>query len=128
MAIPTSLIWTILVFDEAYKYGDGEKFWGYVRTNAELVVTVCHGRNAYEDSAQATAWSSQHCYANMKARLHTSEQLIPHISWKMDMHQHGNDGVPRVQYLWGGKCCAAASIVNVQETVPKSSYLFSNVF
>jgi hypothetical protein len=28
-------IWIIILFDEASKYGDFEKFWGYVGTNAE---------------------------------------------------------------------------------------------
>jgi hypothetical protein len=28
-------MWIIVLFDEAFKYGDGSKFWGYVGTNTE---------------------------------------------------------------------------------------------
>jgi hypothetical protein len=33
--IPTSIIFKIILFDEALKYGDGAKCCGYVGTNAE---------------------------------------------------------------------------------------------
>jgi hypothetical protein len=43
MDIPTSLIWIIILFQEAFKYGDGVKFLGYVGTNAEpLCVEFCN--------------------------------------------------------------------------------------
>jgi hypothetical protein len=35
MNIPTSFIWIIILFDEAFKYDEGVNFWGYVGTNAE---------------------------------------------------------------------------------------------
>jgi hypothetical protein len=35
-----------MLFDEAFKYGDGAKFWGYVGTNAEqLRVEFCNLRS-----------------------------------------------------------------------------------
>jgi hypothetical protein len=43
MNIPISFIWIIILFDAVFKYGDGEKFWGYVRINAEpLYVEFCN--------------------------------------------------------------------------------------
>jgi len=43
MDIPKSFIWMIILFDEAFKYGDGAKFWGYVGTNTEpLCVQFCN--------------------------------------------------------------------------------------
>jgi hypothetical protein len=33
--MPTSFIWIVVSFLEAFKYGDGAKFWSYVRTDAE---------------------------------------------------------------------------------------------
>jgi hypothetical protein len=43
MNMHTSLIWIIILFDEAFKHGDGAKFWGYVETNAEpLRVEFCN--------------------------------------------------------------------------------------
>jgi hypothetical protein len=43
MDIPTSFILIIIMFDEASKYGDGAKFWGYVGTEAESVcVEFCN--------------------------------------------------------------------------------------
>jgi hypothetical protein len=36
MDVHTSFIWLIL-FDEAFKYDDGAKSWGYVGTNTEPV-------------------------------------------------------------------------------------------
>jgi hypothetical protein len=42
MNVPTSFIWIIILFDDSFKYGDGEKFWGCVATNAEpLRVELC---------------------------------------------------------------------------------------
>jgi hypothetical protein len=37
MDIPTSFIWIIILFYEAFKYGDGAKCWCYVGTNAEAL-------------------------------------------------------------------------------------------
>jgi hypothetical protein len=34
--IPTSFIWIIILFNNAFKYGDGATYWYYVRTTAEL--------------------------------------------------------------------------------------------
>jgi hypothetical protein len=31
----TSFIWMTALFDEAFKYGDGAKLWGYIGTNVE---------------------------------------------------------------------------------------------
>jgi hypothetical protein len=43
MDIPTSFIWIIIFFDEAFEYGGISKFWGYVGTNAELLcVEFCN--------------------------------------------------------------------------------------
>jgi hypothetical protein len=43
MNIPISFIWIIILFDAVFKYGDGAKFWGYVRINAEvLCVEFCN--------------------------------------------------------------------------------------
>jgi hypothetical protein len=43
MVVPTSFIWMIISFDEAFKYDDGAKFWGYVRTNTEpTYVELCN--------------------------------------------------------------------------------------
>jgi hypothetical protein len=36
MDIFRSFIVIIIFFHEAFKYGDGAKFWGYVGTNAEF--------------------------------------------------------------------------------------------
>lgn len=36
----TNLIWITVLFDEAFKYGDGAKFWGNAGTNAETLYTV----------------------------------------------------------------------------------------
>jgi hypothetical protein len=38
MDTPTSFISVITLFDGAFKYGDGAKFWGYVGINAELLI------------------------------------------------------------------------------------------
>jgi hypothetical protein len=35
MDMPKSFIWIINLFDEPLTYDSGEKFWGYVGTNAE---------------------------------------------------------------------------------------------
>jgi hypothetical protein len=35
MENPTSFIWIIILFDEAFKYGEGAKFWSYIGTKAE---------------------------------------------------------------------------------------------
>jgi hypothetical protein len=35
--IPTSFIWIIISFDEAFKYGDAAKFWSYITTNAKVI-------------------------------------------------------------------------------------------
>jgi hypothetical protein len=35
VGLRTSFISNIIFFDEAFKYGDGAKVWGYVGTNAE---------------------------------------------------------------------------------------------
>jgi hypothetical protein len=40
MDMSTSFIWIIIFFDEAFKYGDGAKFWGYVVTNAEILSRI----------------------------------------------------------------------------------------
>jgi hypothetical protein len=41
MDIPTSFKWLVL-FDEAFKCGDGAKFWDYVGTNVEpLCMEFC---------------------------------------------------------------------------------------
>jgi hypothetical protein len=43
MRIPASFILIIVFFDEAFKYDDCAKFWGYVGTNAEPVcVEFCN--------------------------------------------------------------------------------------
>jgi hypothetical protein len=43
MEIPTSFIWIIILFDEAFRHGDVESFWGYVGTNAEtFCVEFCN--------------------------------------------------------------------------------------
>jgi hypothetical protein len=34
MDIPTSSIWNIILFNEAFKYGNGAKLWYYVQTIA----------------------------------------------------------------------------------------------
>jgi hypothetical protein len=40
---PTSFISVVILFDEAFNYGDGDKFWGYGGTNAEpLCVEFCN--------------------------------------------------------------------------------------
>jgi hypothetical protein len=33
-------IWMIILCDEAFKYGDGAKFWSYVETNAEPLCRI----------------------------------------------------------------------------------------
>jgi hypothetical protein len=33
--VPKSIIWIIILFDKAFKLGNGATFWGYVGTNAE---------------------------------------------------------------------------------------------
>jgi hypothetical protein len=35
MDLPTSFIVVIILVDEAFKYGDGPKFWDYVGTNGK---------------------------------------------------------------------------------------------
>jgi hypothetical protein len=35
MDISKGFIWIIILFDEAFKYDDGVKFWGYVGMNPE---------------------------------------------------------------------------------------------
>jgi hypothetical protein len=30
--------WIIVLFDETFKYDNGAKFWGYVRSNSEKIV------------------------------------------------------------------------------------------
>jgi hypothetical protein len=43
MGIPTSCIEIIILFDEAFKYGDGANLLGYVGINAEtLCVEFCN--------------------------------------------------------------------------------------
>jgi hypothetical protein len=43
MDIPTSFIWIVNLFNEAFKCGDGGKFWGYAGINAEpLCVELCN--------------------------------------------------------------------------------------
>jgi hypothetical protein len=43
MAIPTTFIWNVILFDEAFKYINVMKFWGYVGTNTEsLCVQFCN--------------------------------------------------------------------------------------
>jgi hypothetical protein len=43
IGLPTSFIWINVLFHKAFKCGDGTKFWGYVRTNAEpLYVEFCN--------------------------------------------------------------------------------------
>lgn len=38
-----TLIWIIILFDEAFKYGDGATVWGYVETNDDpLCVEICN--------------------------------------------------------------------------------------
>jgi hypothetical protein len=37
MGIPTSFIWIIILFDEAFKYCDDAKFWSFVVAHAELL-------------------------------------------------------------------------------------------
>jgi hypothetical protein len=37
MDISATWIWIVILFDEAFKYDDGEKFWGYVGTSTELL-------------------------------------------------------------------------------------------
>jgi hypothetical protein len=42
MDVPTGLIVIIILFDEAFQYGDVEEFWFYVGTNTEwLCVEFC---------------------------------------------------------------------------------------
>jgi hypothetical protein len=38
--IPTSFIWIIILFDEAFKYGDGAKFRGHASANAEPICRI----------------------------------------------------------------------------------------
>jgi hypothetical protein len=38
--IPTIFIWIIILFDEAYKYGDGAKFRGHASANAEPICRI----------------------------------------------------------------------------------------
>jgi hypothetical protein len=38
MDMPTDFIWIIILFDKAFKYSDGAKFWGYDGTNANHFV------------------------------------------------------------------------------------------
>jgi hypothetical protein len=40
MDIPTSFISMIILFDEAFKYGDSGKFWGYVAANTESLCRI----------------------------------------------------------------------------------------
>jgi hypothetical protein len=40
MDIPTSFIWIVILSDEAFKYDDGEEFWGYVGTDSELLCKI----------------------------------------------------------------------------------------
>jgi hypothetical protein len=35
MDVPTNFIWIAVLFDEAFKYGGGTKFCGYVETSTE---------------------------------------------------------------------------------------------
>jgi hypothetical protein len=36
-------MWNVILFDKAFKYGDGAEFWGYVRTTSEpLCVEFCN--------------------------------------------------------------------------------------
>jgi hypothetical protein len=43
MDITISFIWIIILFEAVFKYGDGEKFWGYVGINTEpLSVEFCN--------------------------------------------------------------------------------------
>jgi hypothetical protein len=35
MDIPIRFTWILILFDADFKYGDGEKFWGYVGIHAE---------------------------------------------------------------------------------------------
>jgi hypothetical protein len=37
IGIPLSFIWYVMLFDDAFIYGYGAKFWGYVCANAEIV-------------------------------------------------------------------------------------------
>jgi hypothetical protein len=41
--MPTSFIWIIILFDEAFKYSNSEKYQGYVGTYTELLcVELCN--------------------------------------------------------------------------------------
>jgi hypothetical protein len=51
MDIPTSFILIIILFDEVFKYGDGERFWGYVGTSAEPLCA---------EFFNATTWNLDH--------------------------------------------------------------------
>jgi hypothetical protein len=43
---PTSFVLIIILLDKTFKYGDGAKFWGYVRTSTEpRCVELCNFRN-----------------------------------------------------------------------------------
>jgi hypothetical protein len=40
MDITKNFIWTIIVFDEDFKYGDGVNFLDYVETNSEPLYII----------------------------------------------------------------------------------------
>jgi hypothetical protein len=40
MDIPTSLIWNIILFDDAFKYGDSANLWGYVRRKRLTIYSI----------------------------------------------------------------------------------------
>jgi hypothetical protein len=42
MGIPKTFISLAILFEEAFKYGDDAKRWGYVGTSAEILCTILH--------------------------------------------------------------------------------------
>jgi hypothetical protein len=40
--MPTISIWIIIFFGEAFKYGDGVKFWDYAVINDEPLLRFCN--------------------------------------------------------------------------------------
>jgi hypothetical protein len=43
MDIPTSFVWSIILFDEGFKNDNNSKFWFYIRTKSEpLCVEICN--------------------------------------------------------------------------------------